>query len=72
MEKLELLTRSQIRLGTSPLPTPTGLGLEGPLPPTVPTGRRSGGIHPKVTIDLEDKTFQGRTTVFSNGAVPLG
>ena len=58
MEKLELLARYQILLGTPPSTTPTVLGSEGPLLPTVPTVRRPGGIYLKVTRDLEEKSVR--------------
>ena len=69
IDNIELLTQSQIPLGTPTAPTPTGWGSVGPSSPTVPTGRRPGGIHIKVTRDFEENKCQRRTTVFSNDAV---
>ena len=51
--------------------TPKGWGSEGPLPPPMPTGRRTGGIHLKVTGYLEGEKVQGWTAVFNFDAVLL-
>ena len=71
MEKLELLDRSQISDSILTTPTSTGWRWEGTPPPPAPTGRPPGGIHLKVTVDLEDKRSQGQMTVFIINDVPL-
>ena len=76
MEKLELLSRYQILLGTPPSPTPTVLGSEGPLLPPVPTLRRPGEVYLKVTRDLEEKSVRyGRrssaTMLFRSAALKV-
>ena len=69
--KLDMLAWSQKPGSTLTPPPPTGWGSEGPPPPPAPMGRWTGGIHLKVTGDLEDKKGQVQTTVFTFDAVLL-
>ena len=70
-EKLDLLARSQILLGTPPPPTPTMLCIRRSSSITRSNGKLAGGHISQGHQILEGKKCQVRTTVFSNDAVPL-